>query len=163
MCCDGTVFEHVVLREGEEALLAELLAGGAFVSRGEARAFLQPCRADSSGGCTIYQHRPSVCRGYHCETLAALRSGAIDPVEARRRIDEILAQRSALIRACGVSTLAEAREHVRITGSQARKDGAPLPPYTFDLLILQRLVDLYLREESRALTMGERSILAADG
>ena len=162
LCCDGTLFEHAGITDGEEAQLQALPPDFNFVERKGGRAFLQCCPADAPDGCRIYSSRPAVCRHYACATLEDLREGKVSLAEARQRIDEILNQRAELVRACGVATTAEAYRLVTAAGRAARAPGERLPAYTLDLIVLQRLLDLYLRTADDAMTMGARSVIAGE-
>ena len=154
MCCDGTLFPGVVLHPGEEERLRALGLEARFGENGGQYTMRQPCPADSAGGCTIYASKPVECGRYNCATLQALDRGEIDSLEARRRIDEILAQRTELVRHCGTANLYEARLQIREREAHCRNHGQPLPTALFDLVILERLIDLYLRPAADAVTMG---------
>lgn len=68
LCCDGTMFHHVELRDGEE-LAPEARRRLRMVP--DSRRFLQPCSARSHAGCDVYTSRPKVCRTYRCSLLRA--------------------------------------------------------------------------------------------
>jgi hypothetical protein len=70
LCCDGTLFDSVPLRAGENTA-GELAAV-------TATAFQQPCRAlGSDKCCQQYQSRPLACRWFRCLLLTALESGEV--------------------------------------------------------------------------------------
>lgn len=154
LCCDGTMFPLVKMHDGEVDRLREIGLAAEFIFDGQEHRMRQPCPADSSSGCTIYACRPFQCSKYRCTTLQALAQGSIDFAEARRRIDEILDQRARLVSQCGVSNLDEARAQVQQGEIRHEQDAAPRSPAVFDLLILERLIDLYLRTSRDAITMG---------
>ncbi len=85
LCCDGTVFVEVHIRDGDD--MGPLLALGTPVTRGPDDAtFPQPCRALVSRCCTVYADRPGACRDYRCALLAGLDAGEVAPEDARSRV-----------------------------------------------------------------------------
>lgn len=84
MCCDGTMFVKVALPgDGDVTMLAGTpvsLQG----SDGEPF-FSQPCAA-FDGCCSIYERRPSNCRGFRCSLLHRHDRGEVSTDEARRII-----------------------------------------------------------------------------
>ena len=85
LCCDGTIFCHVSLEEGEDAKHYSEL--GAEPDKQRAH-FPLPCAAyDSATGCAIYDSRPAACRWFHCHLLVQLQSGKITRAHALEKID----------------------------------------------------------------------------
>ncbi len=73
LCCDGTVFSFVPLKDGEPP--AQALAEGArWRDSPEKPAFLLPCHA-FVGKCGIYEERPQVCRSFRCRVLRRAEAG----------------------------------------------------------------------------------------
>jgi Fe-S-cluster containining protein len=68
MCCDGSLFAHLDLDEGDRKRLAG--AGDAVPTR-----VSQPCRFFASDRCGVYAARPSRCRSFRCKVLEALERG----------------------------------------------------------------------------------------
>lgn len=163
MCCDGTLHASVILHPGEEARLKALRRDLVFEDDGQVRSLRQPCAADGAAGCAIYDARPHECRTFSCKTLQALAAGAIDAGEAHRRIGEVLGQRAQFVAASGATSLSEAARKARQDEARSRSDGQPLPKSAFEMLVLLRLIDLYLRPAEEALTMGGTDGKTADG
>ena len=163
MCCDGTLFVGVIVHQGEEDALKALRPDIVFEDEGNVRIFCQPCPADSLAGCAIYATRPQECRTFDCQTLQALAAGRIDASEARRRIDEVLDQRAQFMATCGASNFNEACQMVRQDEARCRSEGRALPQSAFEMLVLLRLIDLYLRPADEAMTMGGTDGKTADG
>lgn len=81
-CCDGTLFQHAHLNDGERGALPEEIEKAAF-SEGGRDYFRLPCRY-FSGKCTIYGHqRAYVCGSYRCQLLKDLSDGRVTSDEAR--------------------------------------------------------------------------------
>ena len=81
MCCDGTMYQHVVLRADDD--LVPLTAAGAVfdVTNGD-DCFRQPCPAFGSGCCSMYEDRPAVCRKYRCALLQRFEAGEVSSDDA---------------------------------------------------------------------------------
>lgn len=92
MCCDGTMYRHVEVEEGDE--LQPLKAAGAvWVTIEGLSSFLQPCPAFGAGCCSIYDGRPSVCRTYRCRLLRRYEAGEVSREDARALIESTVAVR----------------------------------------------------------------------
>lgn len=92
MCCDGTLFDRVVLRAEEDAVFLGLDSPG----KEKVSAFCaQPCPAHRGTSCKIYQDRPKSCRDFSCITRDALLDGAIDWEQAASRIAKARSLRAA--------------------------------------------------------------------
>jgi Fe-S-cluster containining protein len=93
LCCDGSLFGRVPLREREEGPARR---GGLRVLD-DGRAFDQPCPALSSGArraCSVYGERPAACRAFACRLYDRhLRQGGpLGPrLEAVDRVRRLLA------------------------------------------------------------------------
>lgn len=89
ICCDGHLFDHVPLAEGEEGLCADL---GLAVEPGESTArFAQPCACFASGSCTVYDRRPTTCRTFRCRLLRNVEKGRVTTQEAQAVIAKVRA------------------------------------------------------------------------
>jgi len=88
LCCDGTIFGNVPVRNDETATLVS--AGFNLTSlENVPNCFLQPCQALSGAACTRYNVRPNACRAYECISLRAFKDGEIDESEIRSRIGRV--------------------------------------------------------------------------
>lgn len=80
-CCDGTMFLHAHLNEGERGNLPEKIEKAAF-SEGGRDYFRQPCRY-FNGRCSIYdRQRADVCGSYRCQLLKDLSGGIVTASDA---------------------------------------------------------------------------------
>jgi Fe-S-cluster containining protein len=87
ICCDGTLYGSV---EVDAESVETLLARGANLDRdGEKYRFKQPCAFSVACHCTVYDHRPLICRNYSCLSLDGVRDGQI-------AIEELLARIAAV-------------------------------------------------------------------
>ncbi len=84
LCCDGSLFEDVVLDAGE---LAPIEARVGYSVDGERFRLHQPCQALAEGRCTVYADRPRGCRAFECGVLQEVRSGGMDLKAAMEEID----------------------------------------------------------------------------
>jgi len=97
LCCDGTMFASA------EILPADDTSGlsthhAVFISERGHRHFMQPCPAHIDRRCSIYEARPTTCRGFECRVLSGARSGAIGLDTAVVAIDRALALRNEVNR-----------------------------------------------------------------
>lgn len=85
LCCDGTMFGFVPLQSGDDpATLASL--GQRLEIQDDRVGFAQPCVASCGGACTIYDHRPGMCRKYRCALLLRHEQALVSAEEAHGRI-----------------------------------------------------------------------------
>lgn len=95
LCCDGTIFEDVELRNGDDAKRLVKL-GLALKKKGQGKlAFTQPCACFDGKCCTIYSDRPRRCRLFECGLLKKVEANEMDAGAALKKIAEakILAAR----------------------------------------------------------------------
>jgi uncharacterized protein len=151
-CCNGVVFFWVSSSPEEEEKLRPLLPALQWVE-GENRGFHQPCPY-YAGCCTAYADRPETCRKFRCKTLISLEAGEISFATASARTREVREATQALLEASGCSTVAEVLKILRHGPDEVPAE-APVPPFSFEMLILQRLIDLHIRDEGDAWTMGK--------
>ena len=79
LCCDGTLFTRVPLRESEFAPAAVK----AVTTPTNGRYLPQPCAALEGSRCSCYGERPQACRGFECTLLWALKDGEVFLEEAQ--------------------------------------------------------------------------------
>ncbi|WNG34234.1 YkgJ family cysteine cluster protein [Archangium minus] len=86
LCCDGTLFTQVPLRQTE---VGPLKALGLPVKEREDGTSLLPqrCAALEGKRCTAYAERPEGCRRYHCNLFSALSEGEVSLEEAFAVVD----------------------------------------------------------------------------
>ncbi len=89
LCCDGTLFDNVVLQPGDDARL--LKASGLPVTlscgRSPVARFPQPCAAlCKDRTCRVYAHRPAQCRTYECMVFKEKEAGRLDDATALRMV-----------------------------------------------------------------------------
>lgn len=76
ICCDGTLFDAVELRPGDNS--SELKSLGLPIRKvGTQARFQQPCGALNGCRCEIYPNRPTYCRKFRCPLLLKLTEGRI--------------------------------------------------------------------------------------
>jgi len=81
LCCNGTLFADVELKNSREAAAVEDL--GLEIDEGDENPVLsQPCAALHGRRCSIYEHRPSCCRTFECQLLTRTRQGDVDTDQA---------------------------------------------------------------------------------
>ncbi|MFM8337479.1 MAG: YkgJ family cysteine cluster protein [Opitutaceae bacterium] len=89
LCCDGTLFHHVKLGEGDDP--RALRAGGLPVITSRAKTPVlrsaQPCAAlCADRSCRIYAQRPAQCRAFECRVFQDLTAGRITADTALRLV-----------------------------------------------------------------------------
>jgi len=99
LCCDGTLYDFVMLEPGDDALRLQQLGLRVKVSRGRTPVtrFPQPCAAlCQDRTCRIYRDRPRQCQEFECGVLKDAKAGQItyaaglrEVKKARRRADEV--------------------------------------------------------------------------
>lgn len=91
LCCDGNLFSHVALAEGEVEVVRR--RGLPIVARDDGTAVVrQRCPALHGRTCTIYDDRPASCRRYRCLLFAALADHELSLAEALAEVDAALAR-----------------------------------------------------------------------
>lgn len=89
LCCDGTLFDNVVLQPGDDAKLLKASGLPVTVSRGRSPVarFPQPCAAlCKDRTCRVYAHRPTQCRTYECMVFKEHAAGTLDSAAALRMV-----------------------------------------------------------------------------
>lgn len=89
LCCDGTLFDHVVLQPGDDAKRLKSLDLPVTLSRGKepVARLPQPCAAlCADRTCRAYAHRPKQCRTYECMVFQDARSGRLEHAAALRLV-----------------------------------------------------------------------------
>jgi len=88
LCCDGTLFDDVELKDRKESLALEAM--GLEVDEEDGRQLLiQPCRALNGTCCTVYPHRPDCCRTFECALLIRHQSGQLTKENALAKIQQV--------------------------------------------------------------------------
>ena len=98
LCCDGTLFDSITFHP-QDALQPLQVAGFSFQQKENEQYFLQPCAAHKNQSCTIYKHRPKVCREFQCQLLLQFQSGKISLEKAKAIVVETVRQRDELFAA----------------------------------------------------------------
>jgi len=107
-CCDGTLFQHAHLNEGERGNLPEKIEKAAFREGGRDY-FRQPCRY-FTGRCSIYdRQRADVCGLYRCQLLKDLSGGLITVSDANDTVQRAMNIRRQLL-----------HDYRRLTGNRKR-------------------------------------------
>lgn len=84
ICCDGSLFSHVIVREEDQKAVA---SANLPVSELEGTPiFRLPCAMLMAGMCSVYAIRPSTCRRYRCKLLRNVDQGEVSEAEARDKI-----------------------------------------------------------------------------
>lgn len=95
-CCDGTLFSHARLNQGERGRLPEKIEESSYCEGGK-DFFRLPCRY-FSGRCTIYNlKRANVCSSYRCQLLKDFSEGNISTREALAIVSKAGRMRQELI------------------------------------------------------------------
>ncbi|HOT16762.1 MAG TPA: hypothetical protein PLB07_03825 [Bacteroidales bacterium] len=107
-CCDGTLFMHAHLNDGERGNLPEKIEKAAF-TEDEKDFFRLPCRY-FSGKCTIYDcKRADVCSSYRCQLLKDLSDGKISIDAAHETVRQASIMRESIF-----------KDFRRVTGSRRK-------------------------------------------
>ena len=117
MCCDGTLFAYVPLREDEAEPARR--AGLPVVGSKDGAEFAQGCARHGEAGCAIYEARPRACSVFRCLTLQRLEVGEVSFVEAKRRGDRLRALASSLRSALGAAAPTSLRSTVTARAEDA--------------------------------------------
>lgn len=84
-CCDGTLFLHAHLNDGERGSLPEKIERSCFTEDGKDY-FMLPC-SYFSGNCTIYEKaKADVCSSYRCQLLKDFAEGKITLTDAMETV-----------------------------------------------------------------------------
>jgi uncharacterized protein len=92
LCCDGSLFADVELVGSAEANRLEIMGLDVEDDGGDGSVLQLPCAALSGTRCSIYAHRPRVCRTFECHLLQSVRRGKVSVEDATARIDATLGQ-----------------------------------------------------------------------
>ena len=87
LCCQGVLHDWAKIEEGEIGLAERLELRT--VRRPQGHVFALPCHLHREEGCTVYDQRPSSCRGYRCKLLSSHLAGEITWEESLRRVDQV--------------------------------------------------------------------------
>ncbi len=87
LCCDGTLFAEVELSGRGEATQLEAM-GLDIDSDGALESLPLPCAALKGTRCSVYAHRPHVCRTFECRLLKDVRAGEVTVEQAGALIGE---------------------------------------------------------------------------
>ncbi len=118
LCCDGTLFADVRLREEDDP--KDLLTLGFKLKRRKGFYFFkQPCQARTEQGCKVYEKRPNRCQAFECRQLLDLKDDVVTEAEVLdtiRATKEIIGQIDELLARAGDSrknkSLMQRYEHV---------------------------------------------------
>lgn len=155
LCCDGTVFANVPVGSDEEQAVRAVLNNATWLV-GRQLYFRQPCTA-FCGSCTVYPDRPEACRLFKCRALKSVEQETQSWNEARAQIIEVMAARADVIAASRCASLSEAKAQFASHCHTSDGTGGPVPPFAFELLVMERLLDLYIRDDGYQFTMGRRN------
>ena len=101
LCCDGSLFAEVELRNRAESFVAESF--GLEVEDGEdGELLIQPCCALKGTRCSIYQYRPKCCRTFECRLLRDVDQRKRTLAEAHKIIRETKELIAEIVRGCGI-------------------------------------------------------------
>jgi len=112
LCCNGVLFADVRLLQKDCLLVLE--EAGLKLNRVRGRiVFDQPCACLEGCLCSVYENRPSHCRGFNCHTLKQAQSGQINRANALKRIREAKEQVEEI--RCLLRSLGNRDEHLALT------------------------------------------------
>lgn len=143
LCCNGSLFSWVKLRDDETDLPSQL---GLEPVDGQ-QGFAQPCARLEGTCCTIYEHRPSSCRGFRCRLLVAAEQGDT----TFERAGEIVAQARSLLEQAALPREQFHETQTAILGGEPEAGVSPLVQTRrrLALLSMHRLFDRHFRKEGR--------------
>lgn len=87
LCCDGSLLADVELSGAAEVARVRLLGLRVDDDSDEALMLL-PCSGLKGTRCTVYAHRPKVCRSFECGLLWSVRRGSVNVDQALVHIDD---------------------------------------------------------------------------
>ncbi len=87
MCCNGVLFQSVVLQPADPVKELKAL-GFRLKTKREQTSFAQPCTAFRGSSCAVYDKRPQRCRLFNCRQLLKLESAEITEETALGKIEE---------------------------------------------------------------------------
>jgi hypothetical protein len=124
ICCDGTLFNRVVLKEGDEPV--RLRAHGFTIQQQDDESFFtQSCRGFSDGCCTVYDDRPRTCRRFSCDLYRRHEAGEVGDDDALRAI----------------RTTTELRDRVRTQLLDVLDDTSVTSVLQLQLMLAERVAD----------------------
>lgn len=122
LCCDGSLFTHLVPRGDEARTLAHTKLR-LIDKRDGSTVIGLPCPALDGACCTMYEARPTGCRAFICATGRQLVAGEIDEgtalariAEARRRLEQVRGALPPSAQGDDDSLLRKARRHGLVDG-----------------------------------------------
>lgn len=87
LCCDGSLLADVELSGAPEITRVRVL-GLRVDEDSDEPLMLLPCSGLKGTRCTVYAHRPKVCRSFECGLLTSARRGSVSVAEALVHIDD---------------------------------------------------------------------------
>jgi len=87
LCCDGSLLADVELSGAAEITRVRVL-GLRVDDDSEEPLMLLPCSGLKGTRCTVYEHRPKVCRSFECGLLTSARRGKVSVAQALVHIDD---------------------------------------------------------------------------
>jgi Fe-S-cluster containining protein len=87
LCCDGTLFRHVAITDGERQELVKLGIGVGEKQKHEV--MWLPCGKLEGKCCSIYEARPGGCRRFVCALGKRLVAGEVTLPEAEAQVREM--------------------------------------------------------------------------
>ena len=96
LCCDGSIFTHAPLVAGDDREVLER-AGAVLTAVKDGLRLGLPCGALRGCECSVYEHRPDVCRGFRCALLRGVLKGKVTLVDAQHTTRRTAAMRDSLL------------------------------------------------------------------
>lgn len=149
LCCDGTLFDHAVLRPED---VAAATASGLTVREYAGKSgFSQPCRHLCGTSCGIYPDRPRVCRDYRCAMLKRVAKGEASAADLARQVAAVREAAASLqSELLPGETLRECRDRMEI--ALENPEGADAALRTRLLFgVLELLIDKHFRNPDQRL------------
>lgn len=150
MCCDGTIFDVAIMREGDAA--PALACGFQLTVADDGReAFRLPCHYLEGTACTRYdQWRPSTCGKFQCQTQVRALAGEISETDALARISSALRARGDVLSLLPEGqTLAQARTRVETIATASGTLDPVDARLVVKLFALERLLDQHFRKPGK--------------
>lgn len=151
LCCDGTLYEHAKVHEGEAA---QTELAGFKVQKGDRKrsTFLFPCHNLDGKCCTAYERwRPKVCSSFFCEVQKRTAAGECTETEAMGLIANALSCRAQIMESVpkGSSfTVARQRfDSIANTSEALAPEDARLVVRMF---VLERFLDKHFRKPEKS-------------
>jgi uncharacterized protein len=150
MCCDGTIYDVAIMREGDRES-AEACGFRTTTAADGREAFQLPCHYLSGTACTRYSHwRPSTCGKFMCSTQVRANSGEVSEEEALALIATARKARDAVLALLPAGeTLTDARTRFQALAASDKSLHPQDARLVVQMFALERMLDQHFRKPGK--------------